>query len=154
MSVIIRKAVLRDTSVLAELSVQARVFHNGLSCGYFADPDPRAEKLFFKQAVAAEDKIILAAEKNGRVAGFLQASLKSLPYLRRPSVCLVETVCVDQACRRKGIGKALMTDLRRRCDQNGVHEIRLGVFTANTAGLAFYQSLGFTVQEQKMQLFL
>jgi len=63
MSVIIRKAVLRDTSVLAELSVQARVFHNGLSCGYFADPDPRAEELFFKQAVAAEDKIILAAEK-------------------------------------------------------------------------------------------
>ena len=145
MSVIIRKAVLHDTSVLAELSVQARVFHNGLSGDYFADPDPQAEELFFKQAVA---------EKNGRIAGFLQASLKRLPYLRRSSVCLVETVCVDQACRRKGIGKALMTDLRRRCDQNGVHEIRLGVFTANTAGLAFYQSLGFTVREQKMQLFL
>lgn len=63
MSVIIRKAVLHDTSVLAELSVQARVFHNGLSGDYFADPDPQAEELFFKQAVAAEDKIILAAEK-------------------------------------------------------------------------------------------
>lgn len=154
MSVIVRKADFSDTAVLAGLSVQARVFHNRLSGDYFADLDPQAEELFFKRAVAAEDRIILAAEKNSKIVGFLQASLKKLSYLRRPFVCLVETVCVDQACRRKGIGKALMTDLRRRCFQNGVNEIRLGVFTANAAGIAFYQSLGFTVQEQKMQLFL
>lgn len=154
MSVIVRTAGLSDTAALAGLAIQARVFHNRLSDNYFADPDPRAESLFFKQAVTDENKIILAAEKNGAVAGFLLACLKKLPYLRRPSVCLVETVCVDRNCRREGIGKALMTELQARCVRRGVDEIRLGVFAANTAGVAFYQALGFTVQEQKMQLFL
>ena len=70
MSVIVRTAGLSDTAALAGLAVQARVFHNRLSDNYFADPDPRAESLFFKQAVTDENKIILAAEKNGAVAGF------------------------------------------------------------------------------------
>ena len=150
----IRKAGLSDMSVLVDLAVQARIFHNRLSDNYFADPDPLAEKEFFKQAVADENKIVLAAQRDKAVVGFVLASLKKVPYLRRPFVCTVDTVCVDQNYRHEGIGKALMTDLRRQCEQIGVDEIRLGVFAANTAGVSFYQSLGFVLQEQKMQLFL
>lgn len=63
MSVIIRKAVLHDTSVLAELSVQARVFHNGLSGDYFADPDPQAEELFLSKLSRQKTKLFWRRKK-------------------------------------------------------------------------------------------
>jgi putative acetyltransferase len=79
-------------------------------------------------------------EVDGRIAGFYRASR----YPGRVShVACFGTLAVDPALHGRGIAQAMVRDAIDRLAAEGVKRIELYAEADNTAGLRFYEKLGF-----------
>jgi L-amino acid N-acyltransferase YncA len=85
----------------------------------------------------------LVAEVDGRVLGYAFAS----SFRARPAYrfTIENSVYVDQAAVRSGIGRALMTELLARCER-GTWQQMIAVIgdSQNAASIRLHESLGFT----------
>jgi ribosomal protein S18 acetylase RimI-like enzyme len=54
---------------------------------------------------------------------------------------------VDPACRRRGVGRALMAEAERLLRAEGCPKVNLQVRAGNTGAIEFYRSLGFAADE-------
>jgi ribosomal-protein-alanine N-acetyltransferase len=76
------------------------------------------------------------AEESGEVAGFcLTAHQRVLGY--------IVTIDVLGACRRRGVGTALLAEVESRLAGHGVKQIRLETATDNESAVAFWQRHGY-----------
>ena len=57
--------------------------------------------------------------------------------------CYVDNIAVDPACRRQGVGTALVTALREAAKARGGEFLSLEVRPSNTGAVALYTGLGF-----------
>jgi ribosomal protein S18 acetylase RimI-like enzyme len=60
----------------------------------------------------------------------------------------VYAVMVAQSTRRRGIGSALLHRLEELLAQRGCMKVNLQVRTSNAGVVAFYEELGYTVEER------
>jgi GNAT superfamily N-acetyltransferase len=91
------------------------------------------------------DTLVLLAECGGRVAGISVAYARKLaggPRVRKKS-CVVDSIVVDGAHRRKGVGSALMNATEAWAKEKGSVDLRLNVIDANKGALRFYEAEGF-----------
>ena len=51
--------------------------------------------------------------------------------------------------RNNGLGTSVFTELQKWAQEQGAHTIRIGVMEDNTAAVAFWTKLGFTLSESK-----
>jgi len=56
-------------------------------------------------------------------------------------------LAVDQACRGQGIGRKLVQSCCRELHRQGILRVSIVAFTANEAGNAFWESIGFKHDE-------
>lgn len=61
------------------------------------------------------------------------------------SVGYIVTIDVAPACRREGIGTALMETAIRNATEAGCAALLLHVFSGNTSAVTFYRLVGFTM---------
>lgn len=86
-------------------------------------------------------------EQEGRIRGMVMVD-----YIRRPegpysyerAFCHIAEICVAEAFRRQGVGKALMDFVKEDAREKGFQRIELDVWSFNDA-LSFYEAEGFTV---------
>lgn len=81
------------------------------------------------------------AEWNGEAVGFALWFLNFSTFSGRSGIYL-EDLFVRPAFRGKGIGKALMAHLARKCVENGWARLQWSVLDWNTPSIEFYKSLG------------
>jgi GNAT superfamily N-acetyltransferase len=81
------------------------------------------------------------AEWNGEPAGFGLWFLNFSTFAGTPGIYL-EDLFVRPSHRHKGIGKALMAHLARKCVANGWSRLQWAVLDWNTSSVDFYKSLG------------
>ena len=81
------------------------------------------------------------AEWNGDAVGFAFWFLNFSTFSGKNGLYL-EDLFVRPEHRGKGIGKALMIHLAKRCTQNGWGHFQWAVLDWNTPSIDFYQSLG------------
>ena len=81
------------------------------------------------------------AEWDGAPVGFALWFPDFSTFSGRTGIYL-EDLFVRPAHRGKGIGKALMANLARRCAMNGWSRLQWAVLDWNTPSIAFYKSLG------------
>ncbi len=74
-----------------------------------------------------------------KVGGKLVAGLLGCTTLFH--ILYVETVWVDEDCRRKGLGAALLREMEKRAGDMGVNLIRLDTF--DWQGYEFYKACGY-----------
>lgn len=80
--------------------------------------------------------LLLVAEEWNLIAGFLIAQAVA-------DLCELESIVIDPASRRTGIGKALFTQLVNSAIKLDLSRIQLEVRRGNTSATAFYGALGF-----------
>jgi GNAT superfamily N-acetyltransferase len=80
------------------------------------------------------------AEDDGRVVGELLCHVLLLPY-RRGRELLLYSIGVRAAQRRRGVGSALVAEMRRWMEQMGIPEA--WVLADNSEAEAFYAACGF-----------
>jgi len=81
------------------------------------------------------------AEWDGAPAGFALWFLNFSTFAGTAGIYL-EDLFVRPEHRGKGIGKALMAHLARKCEENGWSRLQWAVLDWNTPSIDFYKSLG------------
>jgi GNAT superfamily N-acetyltransferase len=87
------------------------------------------------------------AEWAGEPVGFAVWFLNYSTFAGRPGIYL-EDLFVRPAQRGKGIGKALLTHLAKRCIANGWSRLQWSVLDWNTPSIDFYKSLGAVLMDE------
>ena len=97
----------------------------------------------FRQIAADPSQHLLVAEADGRIVGTVH--LVVIPHLSRsckPSG-LLESMVVDEAYRRKGVGAALLREVQRLAREAGCYKLALSSNLARRGAHRFYSRLGW-----------
>ena len=84
-----------------------------------------------------EGNIQIGIEEDGEIVAGLDACVTAFKIL------YVSTVFVEESCRRKGYGRALIEEMEKRARAMGVNTIRLDTFSWQ--GKEFYEALGYQI---------
>lgn len=85
---------------------------------------------------------VLVAESDGGVVG-MATMQRLISTAMGEYVGLIEDVIVDEAYRKRGIGKALLEALIAESAARGYARLALGADRRNTNAIDFYRSRGF-----------
>jgi GNAT superfamily N-acetyltransferase len=141
-SLAIRAAVPADAALIFAL-VRELADYEKLSGEVDATPERIAAALFSTQPRLFCD----IAEWNGEPAGFSVWFLNFSTFRGRHGI-YVEDLFVRPAFRAKGIGKALMARLAKRCVDEGWARFEWAVLDWNAPSIAFYKSIGAQVMDE------
>ena len=141
MSVLVRAARESDTALIFDLVRELAVYEK-LGDTVDATPDAIAGALFGKEPRLFCD----IAEWNGEAAGFAVWFLNFSTFRGRHGIYL-EDLFVRPAFRGRGLGKALMSQLARRCVEQGLARFEWSVLDWNAPSIAFYKSIGANVMD-------
>lgn len=108
----------------------------------FADNPPHSQPAAnIRQKLAVQPELFLVAEVDGRVAGTTLAGYDGHRGW-------LYAVAVDPDCRRRGIGRALVRHAEKLLAELGCPKVNLQVRAHNTGVVAFYQTLGYDIEER------
>ena len=142
MSLAIRAARPADSALIFAL-VRELADYEKLSGEMDATPEAIAAALFAREPRLFCD----IAEWNGEPAGFSVWFLNFSTFRGRHGI-YVEDLFVRPAFRAKGIGKALMARLAKRCVDEGWTRFEWAVLDWNAPSIAFYKSIGAQVMDE------
>jgi GNAT superfamily N-acetyltransferase len=89
------------------------------------------------RVLAAPDHRVLVAEQDDRAVGLMHVFVR--PALEKPCEAVVQALVVDETCRGRGIGQALMREAEAWAATRGLESVALHTRTAG----AFYTRLGY-----------
>lgn len=104
------------------------------------DPDDRRFQRRVERFLKRNPGISVVAEMDGRVVGAILCGHDG----RRG--CLYH-VCVHEAYRMHGIGRAMVVHCMNALQQEGINKVSLIAFTKNDIGNAFWKQIGWTKRE-------
>src|SRR5687768_15223635 len=119
---------IRRATTVAELTAAEHLY----------DGPARAE--WAERFLAAPGHLMLIAYVDGAPAGMI-SGIEMLHPDKGAEMCLYE-LSVDEAYRRRGIGRALVEALLKVARERGCHDMWVGVDTDNDPALASYRSAG------------
>ena len=138
--VLIRPARATDAAALARLSGQF---------GYPTETKAMAKRLAL--VLGRSDQQVLVAEDGaGDVAGWVHIAERVL--LQADRLAEVEGLVVEQARRRRGIGRHLMMAAEEWARGAGCRRISLRTNVVRSSALEFYQSLGYHLTKTQCTL--
>ncbi len=128
---VLRPATRQDVPALAKLC--AACVHQ-----------PWSEQSFLSEI--DKGSLVLTAWEQQRLAGFaVTEDQDDLSYLH--------LICVDAECRRRGIGRDLLTECENRSLSAGAERIMLEVRESNERARAFYLSLGYEILARRRDFY-
>ena len=140
-SVTVRPARESDSGLIFDL-VRELAEYEKLADAVDATPAMIGEALFGEAPRLFCD----IAEWNGEAAGLAIWFLNYSTFRGRHGIYL-EDLYVRPAFRGRGLGKALMAQLARRCVAQGLARFEWSVLDWNAPSIAFYQSIGARVMD-------
>lgn len=152
MSIKIRSFTEKDVDQAVELCHEIREYHRKILNGYFTPINRDFERNALLSTIGSDRAFAIVAVDGDKLLGLLIAHKKNAPYLENPIICNIGTLGVIQKYRKQGIGKMLMNEFLIFCQENGIQEVKLGVFNDNKVAQQFYEDYGFKPQEQEMSL--
>ncbi len=142
MSLAIRAAAPADSTLIFDL-VRELADYEKLAGEVDATSEAIAAALF-----ASEPRLFCdLAEWDGEPAGFAVWFLNFSTFRGRHGI-YVEDLFVRPAFRGKGIGKALMAQLAKRCVDDGLARFEWAVLDWNAPSIDFYRSIGTQVMDE------
>ena len=142
MSLAIRAAAPVDSTLIFDL-VRELAEYEKLDSEVDATTKAIAAALFSAQPRLFCD----IAEWDGEAAGFAVWFLNFSTFRGRHGI-YVEDLFVRPAFRGKGIGKALMARLAKRCVDDGLSRLEWAVLDWNAPSIDFYRSIGAQVMDE------
>lgn len=136
---IIRPAVRGDAPALFELIRALAVFEK-LEHAVSGSAEALASHLFGARPSAEA----IVAEDEGQPVGFALFFPTYSTFRTKPGLYL-EDLFVRESHRRRGIGRALLAEVRRIAESRGAGRLEWSVLEWNANAIAFYQRLGASV---------
>ena len=148
----IRKAEKTDIPALARLLHQVQNVHAAGRPDLFV-PGMRKYTDEQLEALLADDRRPVFVYDDGGVEGYIFCVvLKSHSPSQPPFTTLfIDDLCVDEASRRKGVGRALFDYAKEYARGIGCHNLTLNVWECNPGAKEFYEKMGMRVQKYGME---
>lgn len=148
----IRKANKNDYSEIEGLTQQVQALHVTWRPDIYKPVGCALTQAEFN--VLVNDGHILVYEENGHVLGYLSYSVRVICNERMTErrVLYIDTMAVDEAHRRRGIGSALFDSIRAVFKSGGYDGLELQVNAKNVGAREMYRKYGFTEKSVNMEL--
>ena len=154
----IRRAESKDISRIIELLTQVLEIHAAIRPDIFISGTTKYTPEELAVMIRDDTKPIFAAvDDSDRLLGYAFCQIREiLPGGNMVPIrsVFIDDLCVDEACRGQGVGKALFRHVADTAKAMGCYEITLNVWDGNDAARRFYDSLGMRPKETMMELIL
>ncbi|HEY2729028.1 MAG TPA: GNAT family N-acetyltransferase [Polyangia bacterium] len=135
----LRTAVPGDEHALFEL-IRALARFERLEHSVSGSAEALGRHLFGERPAAEA----ILAEEDGAAVGFALFFTTYSTFLTRPGVYL-EDLFVLESHRRRGVGAALLTEVKRLAEARGAGRLEWSVLDWNTGAIKFYERFGAAV---------
>lgn len=153
----IRFATCKDIpDVLRLLQQVGRVHHEGRPDLFRENAQKYGASQMLHTVENANTPLFVAVEDD-RVLGYAFCQMRTIeqnPVFHDRTELYLDDLCVDESCRRGGIGKALYQAVLDYARQKKCHHLTLNVWHFNEGALKFYQSCGMQPQRIFMETLL
>ena len=152
----VRRAAKKDLPRIMELLVQVDMVHHNGRPDLFKGPATKynAEELE-KILEDAKTPVFVCENEKGIVTGHafcIHEQLTGDAVRTDVRTLYIDDICVDEAYRGQGVGKALYREVCAYAKENGFYNITLNVWSCNPGAQAFYESLGLKPQKIGMEI--
>ncbi len=107
---------------------------------------------YFQKRVTSDSAIVLVAEVEGNVVGYILAFINSYTFRKVNPIAEVENMFIDEEYRRSGIGSKLMAELKKIAKERGVRRLKVEAVAQNAKAINFYRSCGFETFETILEM--
>ena len=157
MNLTIRPAEKNDHPALSRMLLQIARLHADMRPEIFKEASRKYGREQLAEMLQNPDTpVLVAADGQGQVLGYAMLQVKTVddehPVLRQRRFLYMDDLCVDEAARGLGIGKALMDAVQALALERGLEKIELNVWESNQSALQFYEKLGFHTQRRQLEL--
>ena len=141
-----------DWEEVKRLSVQIHDLHVAWRPDIYFHCDEPYPKEKFLEDIAM--RTVYVARIADAVVGYVILSFlnKGGPGTVSKKQMRLDSICVDEALRGKGLGKAMAADVRALAKAFGCREIILSVHPENDEAVGFYQKCGFRIRTIGMDM--
>jgi ribosomal protein S18 acetylase RimI-like enzyme len=154
----IRPATRADLAALGHLGAMLMHTHYAFDPQRFLPPgdDPAGGYAWFLETqLNHADAVVLVAERDGTVVGYVYAGLEPLCWkeLRGPAG-FIHDIVVDEAARRSGLARQLLQAAVEWLRARGAPRVMLWTASQNATAKALFDSAGFrkTMIEMTLEL--
>ena len=154
----IRPATSADLPALGRLGALLMRTHYAFDPQRFLPPGDHPEEgyaWFLETQLTEPDAVVLIAEHDGAIAGYVYASLEPLSWkeLRGPAG-FVHDIVVDETARGAGVARELLEAAIAWLQKHGAPRVVLWTAARNTRAHGIFQAAGFrpTMVEMTMEL--
>jgi ribosomal protein S18 acetylase RimI-like enzyme len=143
----LRAAAPADAARVNTLWQELERMHAALQPDFFRPPRPPGmSTLDLARLLQDPHRLLAVAEIAGEVAGLVHAQIYDTPpqpLLTPRRRAHVDTLIVDAAYRRRGLGRALVEQASAWAKHRGAAEVLLTLWSGNRDAQGFYAALGF-----------
>jgi ribosomal protein S18 acetylase RimI-like enzyme len=143
---VIRDMTLADLQPVSLLAEQLVLLHHSWdTTRFFTTPDiARGYHRYFESQLNEKGVLLLTAEVDGVVAGYLYGTLESRDWAKLLDAHgAVHDIFVSTEHRKHGVAQALMTEAKARFAKLGAKQVVLYSAASNTEGQALFKRLGY-----------
>ena len=145
--VVVRRATRADLPALGRLGAHLMRVHYTFDRKRFIAPVGNPESgyaQFLGSQLDADDVMVLVAERDGAVVGYVYAGIEPLSWKElRDAAGFVHDIVVDETARRAGVAGALMDAAVAWVREQGVANVMLWTAAPNEGAQRLFERLGF-----------
>ena len=143
----IRRAIKEDIPRVLELLVQVDMVHHIGRPDIFKGPATKYNAEELEEIVSDNSTpVFVCTGTDGTIMGHAFCVHKQVigdSVLTDIKTLYIDDICVDEAYRGNGVGRALYEHVKEYAKEKGFHRIELNMWEFNKGALAFYESVGF-----------
>ena len=157
MPIRVRPAVPSDLPALMALLVQVNMVHHVGRPDLFKGPTTKYTEAELSAILAdPATPVFVAEDDSGRVLGhgFCIMQHSGGRLMEDHDTLYIDDICVDEAARGLGVGRALYEHILAHARQRGCYNVTLNVWTCNPGAMQFYEKLGLKPYKVGMETIL
>ena len=139
---------------MIQLLKQVGQVHRDIRPDIFRGGAQKYDEIALKELLKDPFRPIFIAENEGNVLGYcfcIHREYAGDPVLADRKELYIDDLCVDEACRGKGVATALYRHVTEYAKHCGCQFITLNVWAGNDNALKFYEHMGLTPRSTTME---
>ena len=154
----VRRAVRSDIPRILELLVQVDMVHHNGRPDLFKGPATKYNGKELEKIIGDDNTpVFVCVNDKGDITGHAFCIHKQITgdsVMTDIRTLYIDDICVDEACRGSGAGRALFDHVREYAREKGFYNITLNVWECNPGARKFYEIMGLKVQKTGMEMIL
>lgn len=150
----IRFAVPADIPGLLRLLAQVGQVHHTIRPDLVREGALKYDAPALERLLSDRQRPVFVAAEAGIVLGYAFCILQQTrddPVLQDRKELYLDDLCVEQACRGRGIAGQLLEYVKDFAREQGCQALTLNVWCGNDAAMNFYEKSGLTPQKIRME---